>query len=109
MTFYVDKYTVIHTPIFESELKYIVNYISFKLLEPNTAKKFYINVKLKIHTLQYFPERHVKIDLNNRVLRKLPINKYIVIYEVDNNTRTSLSLTYISWKSKLFKSFINKI
>lgn len=107
MTFFAKKYLVIQTPSFEKELNQILNYIAFKLNEPITSKKFYNDLLTKIYSLQYFPERYTKINYKNKVLRKLPIHKYIVIYEVDNYTRASFYSTYLSWKSKLFKSFIN--
>lgn len=106
MTFSAKKYSLIQTPSFEKELNEILNYISFKLNEPITSKNFYYNLLTKIYSLQYFPERYTKINYKNKVLRKLPIHKYIVIYEVDTNTRTSFYSTYFSWNSKLFKSFI---
>ena len=107
MTFYAENYTVIYTSSFEEELDYTVKYIAFKLKEPNIANQFYHIIKSKTNSLHYFPERHVKIIFKNKIYRKLLINKYIVIYEVDNNTRTSLYFTYFSCKSKLFKSIIN--
>jgi len=106
MTFSAKKYLVIQTPSFEKELNETLNYIAFKLNEPITSKKFYNKLSSKIFSLQFFPERYPKINYKNKVLRKLPIHKYVVIYEVDNYTRTSFCSTYLSWKSKLFKSFI---
>ena len=38
-------------------------------------------------------------DLN---IRRLPIDKFVIIYEVDKNLRSSFCSTYILWKSKLF-------
>lgn len=107
MTFSAKKYSIIHTPSFEKELKEIIRYITFNLNEHITSKKFYNNLLTRIYSLQYFPERYSKINHRNKILRKLPIHKYIVIYEVDNHTRASFYSTYFSWKSKLFKSFIN--
>ena len=97
MIFYTDSYNVIYSSSFIEELDYAVKYIALKLKEPDTAKNFYYVVKSKTDSLHYFPERYVKISVKNRTLRKLPINKYIVIYEVDNDSRTSLYSTYFSW------------
>lgn len=96
MTFYVNDYNVIYTSFFQEELEYAVKYIAFKLKEPNIANNFYYLVKSKTDALHFFPERYSKISFGNKVYRKLPINKYIVIYEVDNNTRASFYLTYFS-------------
>jgi len=107
MTFSAKKYLVIQTLSFKKDLKEVLDYIAFKLNEPIISKKFYDNLLTKIYSLQYFPERYTKINYKNKVLRKLPIHKYIVIYQVDNHSRASFYSTYLSWKSKLFKSFIN--
>lgn len=106
MTFSAKKYLVIQTLTFKKELNEALNYIAFKLNEPITSKKFYNNLLTKIYALHFFPEIYPKITYKNKTLRKLPIHKYVVIYEVDNNTRSSFYSTYFSWKSKLFKSFI---
>ena len=106
MTFSAKKYLVLQTLSFKKDLKEVLDYIAFKLNEPITSKKFYDNLLTKIYSLQYFPERYTKINYKNKILRKLPLHKYIVIYEVDHNTRASFYSTYFSWKSKLFKSFI---
>ena len=86
MTFYANNYSVIYTSMFLIELNEIVNYIAYTLKEPKTAKKFYDMVKLKTNSLHFFPEMHTKINHKNHVFRKLHVNKYLVIYEVDNNT-----------------------
>ncbi|MBO4816532.1 MAG: type II toxin-antitoxin system RelE/ParE family toxin [Clostridia bacterium] len=97
MTFYVEKYKIVHTSSFELELYQILKYISFNLLETNIAKKFYKSVKEKINSLTYLPERNAKIYLNDKNFRKILVNNYLIIYEVDNDTRTNLYLTYFSW------------
>ena len=74
MTFYADCYSIIYSPKFLRELDNIINYIAFKLYEPNTAKQFYKMVKLKTNSLHYFPERCVKMNYKNHVFRKLHID-----------------------------------
>lgn len=96
---YTNKYIIQPTPSFEKELENIYNYIVYKLKEPSTAKNFYTQVTVEIYSLQYFPERYMKIPIyknKKRNLRRLPFNKYAIIYEVDTKTRTSLYSTYIS-------------
>ena len=93
------KYTVHLTPSFESELEKIYRYLRFNLNNPSVAQKFYNIIIKKAYSLQQYPERHSKIlgfKLENKNLRKLPIKNYIIIYEVDNNTRSSFHPTYIS-------------
>lgn len=96
---YMNKYIVKTTPSFEKELKNIYKHLSFKLKEPMIANKFYNKVIKEISSLQYFPERYTKISsyINQiRNLRKLLVDRYVVIYEVNHNTRTSLYLTHFS-------------
>lgn len=97
---YINKYLIKPSPTFEKELKKIYNHIFFRFKEPNTENIFYKKVISEIYSLQHFPERYIKISNYKkkcRNLRRLPIDKYVVIYEVDNDTRSSLYLTHLSW------------
>ena len=101
----MDKYTIKHSPSFEKELNNIYRHILFKLKEPMIASKLYDKIKNTIISLEYFPERYMKISNFNhkdRNMRKLIIEKYIIIYEVNKNIRRSFYLTYFSLNSKLF-------
>ena len=106
---YINKYKIIWSPKANKDLQNIYKYIAYHLKENATANNVIKEIMNSISCLNYSPERYLKISNYTdkmRNLRRLPINKYIVIYEINNNTRTSLYLTYLSWKSKLFKSFI---
>lgn len=97
---YMNKYIIRQTHLFEKELESIYQYIFTHLKEPITAKKFYYKVKEGIFSLQYFPERHVKLNIEveqKRNLHKLLIDNYVIIYEVKQNTRRSFYSTYFSW------------
>ena len=101
----MDKYIIKPSPSFENELNDLYRYILFKFKEPMIASKFYDKIKNTILSLEYFPERYMKIsDFNhkNRNMRKLIIERYIIIYEVNKNIRRSFHLTYFSFNSKLF-------
>ena len=96
---YIDKYMIRTSPTFEEELTKIYKYILYQQRKPISAKTFYRKVIKEIYYLKYFPERYVKISSyknQNKNLRRLPINKYVVIYEVKNDTRTSIYFTYFS-------------
>ena len=93
------KYTVLPTYTFKEELKNITSYFKYKIKESLLTKRFYKNVSNKIKSLEFMPERYTRIsDLKNknRNIRKLLIDNYTIIYEVINDTRTSLYFTYIS-------------
>lgn len=94
-----NKYTILPTSTFKEELEGIMYYIRHKLKEPLTAKKFYKKVVNEIKSLKFMPERYKiieEIHARSKILRKTSVNNYIIIYEVDNNTRTSFHSTYFS-------------
>lgn len=84
------KYSINITPTFSKELDQIYAYMVYNLNVPNIADKFNKKVKKSIFSLSYFPERFSKILISNKNnLRKLIIDNYIVIYEIDSNERKS--------------------
>lgn len=95
----INKFTVRPSASFKQELKDIIHYIRVRLKEPLIAKKFYDNVINKISSLSFMPERYMKIYTTkdkSRNIRKLPVKDYLIIYEVNKNTRTSFYFTYFS-------------
>lgn len=105
----MNKYEIIWSTKAKKELSNIYTHITYVLKENyiaiNIIKKI-INLTSNLNT---FPERYSKIFYyidKSRNLRKLPLDKYVIIYEIDNISRESLHITYISLQSKLFKSFI---
>jgi len=106
----MNKYRIIWSPKANDDLNKIYYYIAYNLKEINIAKNLINKILNTISNLNYLPERHSRIynfKNNSKITRKIIIDNFIVLYEVNNNARTSLYLTYISWKSKLFKSIIN--
>lgn len=94
-----SKYTILPTSNFKKELKEIMYYIRYKLKEPLIANKFYKKVVDEIKSLKFMPERYKIINEiydKTEILRKTSVNNYIIIYKVDNNTRTSFYFTYFS-------------
>ena len=92
------EYKIFITASFKNEMRDIIYYLKYKLKEPSIADKFYNKVIEEISLLNYMPALHQKIQIKcgKRKLRKLLIGNYIVVYEVNINTRTSFYLTYIS-------------
>lgn len=104
-----NNFTVFPTATFKKEFLNIFNYIKYNLKEPLTADRFYKTVLQEISTLNFMPERYIRIfypGSKNKNLRKFTIDNYVIIYEVVYRTRASFYFTYISQYSKLFKSFI---
>lgn len=84
------KYSINITPTFQKELDEIYNYMVYNLNVLNVANKFNKKVKKSIFSLTYFPERFSKILISNKNnLRKLIVNNYILIYEINSDKRTS--------------------
>lgn len=107
---YVNKYNIGWADTFKQELRDIRHYLIFSLEVPKTANRIYLKIIKSILSLSFFPERYPKIygskRYKDKILRKLVINNYIILFTVDNNTRTSLYLTYLPWKTKLYTSII---
>lgn len=86
----MSNYTIHTTSTFEDELQNIISYIYFFLKEPRISIKLYKKIINEIFSLSIHPERyskiHHKLNSDTLTLRKLPINNFVVIYEVDNLT-----------------------
>ena len=85
----INKFTVRPSANFKEELKSIIYHIRIILKEPLVAEKFYNNVIKKISSLSFMPERYTKIfNLKDKTrnIRKLPVNNYLIIYEINKNT-----------------------
>ena len=91
-----NRYKIIWLNSFKRELSHIYYYLSIKLKEPSIANKFHSKVLKILSTLSYFPERFPKIN-HNKNIRKIPIDKYVILYTVNHDTRSSFYLTHLSW------------
>ena len=94
-----NKFTILPTATFKEEFYNIFHHIKYKLYEPVLADRVYKNILEKISTLDFMPEKYVRIlypNSKNRNLRKFTIDNYVVIYEVFRNTRTNIYSTYFS-------------
>lgn len=100
------KYYIIWTLNFKNELKNIFNYLNYFLNVPLTAEKLHQKLVASLTTLEYFPERYTKITntkfLTSNSIHRVIIDNYIIIYEVNRNTRSSFYFTYFSLKPRLF-------
>lgn len=98
---YTNSYKIIWSPDFIKELDNIYEYVCSHFKEAKIATNLYIKIANGVSSLSFSPERHRKIDdikrKNNFNLRRLPIDKYVIIYEVFLNTRTGSYFTYLPW------------
>lgn len=96
---YINKYAIFPSATFKIELKEIIYYFKQKLKEPIIANNLYKKIIKEINSLEFMPERHIKItDYKDkkRNLHRLLIYNYVIIYEVVNDTRSSFYFTYFS-------------
>ena len=88
----IYKYKIIWSPTAYKEFQKIYTYIKYHLKEEITANNTSKMLLKSISNLSYFPEKYPKIQslpshYNSRNVRKMQINMYIIIYEIDANTR----------------------
>ena len=81
----MKEYRIILEPQFKEELNSILYlFPHFNI----TRKKLHTEIRNTVLSLEIFPERYNKIvetqNIKEENIRKLPINKFIVVYQVDN-------------------------
>lgn len=79
----MKEYKVSLTTQFKEELKKTLYFFPHSFI---TRRKLHTEIRNTVLSLSIFPERYSKINknFNTENIRKLPINKFVVIYEVDN-------------------------
>ena len=89
----MKEYSIILQPQFFEELEVILYFFQDRY---TTKRKIYAEVRNTVSSLSIFPERYSKINdkINTKNVRKLPINKYVVIYEV-NNDKNEVNILHI--------------
>ena len=74
-------------------------YIKYYFKEKNIASKIVNKILNAISNLSYLPEKYVKLEDwkdKTKNVRKMRVNNYIIIYEVDKEKRSSFYFTYFS-------------
>lgn len=86
----MNNYKIEFSSVANNDLNNIYDYIKEKLSDFENAVKVYEKIKDGISTLEYFPKRHPKVEVNEsicRELRMLVIDSYIVIYLIDEELK----------------------
>lgn len=80
-----NNYEIILTDVAKEELEEIYEYISEHLLESLVAKSLMDKIEQSIFRLEQNPYSCVEVHIkpHNEVYRKLVIDNYIALYEVD--------------------------
>lgn len=99
----MKEYRVSLTDQFLEELDTSLYFLSSYL----SKRKLHNEVRNTVASLSIFPERYNKIskNFNTENIRKLPINKFVVIYEVDNENDEVYILHIFSQK----QDYLNQI
>ena len=81
----MKEYRIILEPQFKEELDSILYFFPQSKIN---RKKLHTEIRNTVLSLEIFSERYHKIvettNLQEENIRKLPINKFIVVYQVDN-------------------------
>jgi toxin ParE1/3/4 len=80
-----------------TDLRGIYEYIAFNLKAPDYARTQYERIEGKISSLEKFPNRYKPYEDNpwhDRTLRRMVVDKYIVLYYVDNDSVMVIRVIY---------------
>jgi len=79
------NYGIFLTESAKMDLKNIYNYISDNLKEPIIAHKLMRKIEKSIYSLERLPYRYAETTIkpHNKKLRRIIINKYIVLYKIN--------------------------
>lgn len=78
-----NKFEVIWLNSFTDELSYIYNYFSTNLNENSIINKFHRKILKSLSYLSYYPEIYQKINHPTKEIRRIPIDKYVILYSLD--------------------------
>jgi toxin ParE1/3/4 len=81
----MSSYNIVITEAAQRDLLDIFDYIAFELLEPESASRLLSKIKLKVKSLEEFPERNniiseLKYEAQN--IRWCLIENYVIFYQV---------------------------
>lgn len=95
----MKEYNINFTDQFLEELDEALYFFPYSNI---TRRKLYTEIRNTILSLEIFPERYNKMNETKKIqennIRKLPINKFVVIYEVDNKKGEAYLLHIFSQK-----------
>ena len=102
----MKEYRIILEPQFKEELDSILYLFSHSSA---SRKKLHTEIKNTVLSLEIFPERYHKMretkNIQEENIRKLPINKFIEVYQVDNENNQVNILHIFSQK----QDYLNQI
>lgn len=106
----MKEYNVVLTRRAKNDIIDIGDYISYTLLEPETAYCFVAGLRSAISTLQKLPKRFALVDdrvLFTQGIHCMPYKNYYVFYEIEETMDTVIVLRVgynrRNWKEILLK------
>lgn len=88
----IKRYSITWSYKAYKDLNNIESYLRFNLNEFNIARKNVNKILSCISNLTYLPEKNTRLYNYYTNVRKMKVNKYIIIYEVDNDKKNILIL-----------------
>lgn len=102
----MKEYRIILEPQFKEELNSILYLFPHSNIN---RKKLHTEIRNTVLSLEIFPERYHKMretkNIQEENIRKLPINKFIIVYQVDNEKDEVYILHIFSQK----QDYLNQI
>lgn len=89
------QYRIVLTKRAKNDIIDIGDYITYTLLEPETAKTFVLDLRKTINSLKEFPNRYSYVDdkaLASQGIRCIPYKNYFVFYEIVEKMQTVIVL-----------------
>ena len=104
----MDKYKIQLSIKAKNDIKNVVRYIKYELLEPSIAEKYANLIEKEIKSLEHCPQKFAIIDreiIGSDNVRKLIIKNYIAFYRINENNRI-VNIERVlygssNWKEKL--------
>lgn len=91
----MPDYRIVLTRRAKDDIVDIGDYITYTLLEPNTARDFIIGLRKTIIELNEFPERYSLVDddvLASQGIRCMPYKNHYIFYEIVEGLKTVIVL-----------------
>ena len=98
----MPSYNVVITKPAQRDLLDIFDYIAFDLREPETASKLLSKVRLKVKSLEVFPERNNIISepkYAERNVKWCPIENYVIFYQV-SEVQTTVNILRVLYNKR---------
>ena len=98
MIFLVHKFKIIYLETFQKDLARCLISIQFYSNNSLNSNKFYIKLEKIVDILKDFPEIFPIIKIRNEIVRKIVINQFIIIYQINYNQKEILFLHIFHYK-----------